>query len=1013
MGEVTHGEAGEFDMSKEGVMAGTDPEEFKRFLNLLPPELGEKLWLIPLRRHSKKPDIPKGRSTLDRKFKLTPELAVERLRHGLNVGIMAKGDVVLLDIDATYKSNCNMEVKQTLGWRTRNGGLCNLYINMGIDFNAAREGYGELRAVNQYVVAPGSYVPPDGKNRGGDGCYVIINPIPPATLTPEEIPSWLVEKQYRSKPVKIRPEPPPVGGWTNKYGIPLELFRRIDKKLDDLLNELNPAGYGYPSRSEADMAVAGMLWRYGFTEKQIANILRHYRPYEKTMRDDYLELTIGKVVDDQQLSKDRLLSLIAEAEGSPQALRRLREVPVATEIGDTFAYVGDRPFKGRVQVVALGFPEARFTRIRFVCGDSSKCEVAGCPLMNGLLLDVEDETRFDPSAFATYFDTNNLKDALSVYFERTKFPRCSAWHRKAVPSGDREKAITRGILLDLQAREGRAWFIHGPRCDLSKAPNWIIADGWLCKGARGRIGVLIMGFTHESEVLAPSMEEVERAREILRRLPEGDKIEGSGAFKVAKIIRKKVNAKGGEVVKGFTADLLTTASPVWVKTPESEGELGATTCELGPSTNYKSQRSRFLVSWLGAGKYLHGRKTEAGLTAGLEKIEGLGWVVKKGALPSADLSFIIVDNAPPYVLDEQIESRRNGVVSIAGIKSMEIWARTRLKLLNNPLQPFDELVYKCVGLKMFDSKLIARLTFAIYTYGISVDERYDPAVSTLTTEEEAVLEAARTVLRWNLSQEATYTVPLSLWPKIMEYSKQLELKYGCEDIPLLLRNIPYKLAVLAYSFALLEGEAEPTERHYRLAYEWLDFCAHDIELDKYAEVQKMLHNLSNDEYRAISKALLDDIAKDVKEKGGTLRDTYLFRIVDYIVKHGKSRRDELAAYLEVDEKTVTRKVNVLKGLGLLRSDKDGYSFTPKGVKFVKQWLVHVSEVPDVPTFEGETEKNTSNTCVTPKSGDMRDSRDMSKPRCEICGDLAVTHIVRGDGVHWLCGKCLKDWEGKL
>ena len=39
----------------------------------------------------------------------------------------------------------------------------------------------------------------------------------------------------------------------------------------------------------------------------------------------------------------------------------------------------------------------------------------------------------------------------------------------------------------------------------------------------------------------------------------------------------------------------------------------------------------------------------------------------------------------------------------------------------------------------------------------------------------------------------------------MELSKELEKRYGVEDIPLLLRNIPYKLAVIAYSFALLEG----------------------------------------------------------------------------------------------------------------------------------------------------------------------------------------------------------------
>jgi hypothetical protein len=957
----------------------TDPEEFKRFLSLLPPELGERLWLIPLCKHSKKPDIPEGVSTLDPRFRLTPEQAVERLRRGLNVGIMARGDIALLDIDATYKSGCDVEVKPTLRWRTRNGGVCNLYVNRGIDFNASREGYGELRAVNQYAVAPGSYVPPDERSHGGDGRYVIIDPRSPATLTPEEVPSWLRGKPHKAKPVEIKLEAP-AGGWVNKYGIPLELLRRADRKLDALLSELNPVGYGYPSRSEADMATAGILWRYGFTADQIAGILRQYRPYEKTARDDYLELTIGKVIDNPQLSVAELWALVARAGVSTP--------PSATEVGDTFTYTGDRPFKGRVQVVALGFPEARYTRIKFKCGDPEDCGIANCPLRSGLVLDVEDKARFDPSAFATYFDTNNPKDALSVYFERAKPERCPEWRMKVIAFGEREKAITRGIILDLQAREGRAWFIHGPRCDLSKAPNWIIVDGWLCKGARGRIGVVIVGFTHESEVLVPSMEEVERAREILRSLPNGDKLEGSGAFKVAEILRKKVNAKGGEVAKGFVADLLTIASPVWVKTPESERELGATTCELGPSTNYKSQRARFLTSWLGAGKYLRGRKTEAGLTAGLEKVEGLGWVAKKGALPSADLSFVVVDNMPPHALDEQIESRRDGVVSVTGIKRMDVWARCRLKLLSNPQQPFDELVYKCIALKMFDSKLVARFTFAVYTYGVSIEERYREELYSLTDREEEVLDAARTVLRYNLSQETVYEVPQRLWPMVMKLSKELEETFGVEDIPLLLRNIPYKLAVLAYSFALLEGETEPKERHYDLAYEWLKFTATDIELDKYAENQRDLKQLTDGEYERISRYLKTEIEEEVKRAGGGVEDSSIYRFIEYVMKHGTAQRDEVAAYLEVEKETVSRKANLLKGLGLLKSSKSGYTFTPKGVRFLKRWI---TDVTDTTTPRGETRIGV----------------------CTVCGKPGGKPYVRDGSTIYLHDECLDKWGGDL
>jgi ribosomal protein S27AE len=35
------------------------------------------------------------------------------------------------------------------------------------------------------------------------------------------------------------------------------------------------------------------------------------------------------------------------------------------------------------------------------------------------------------------------------------------------------------------------------------------------------------------------------------------------------------------------------------------------------------------------------------------------------------------------------------------------------------------------------------------------------------------------------------------------------------------------------------------------------------------------------------------------------------------------------------------------------------------------------------------------------------------PRCERCGGKASTVIVREDGEHWFCGKCLAEWEGKL
>jgi hypothetical protein len=925
----------------------TSVEEFDRWLSLLP----SPPWLIPLQRYEKAPDVPAGESWKDLKYKLTVEQARERLMQGLNVGVVAVGDIVIWDHDEPEKF---LFPAETLTVVTRSGKLHKYFINGGdvknADGKGRYRGCGEIRAEWKYVAAPGSYVPPDEPSPEATGLYRVVKPIPPAVLHSRDIPPEFRPGFDDSADVPIEPKPHPAEGWdahVNRLGYTLSEIRARDRVLDEYLR----GGLaGKPSDSEADMGTLQRLLFWGYDPDEAVGILEQYRWREKLKRRDYIEGMLKK-----------LLPVNETAEPKP------RPAPPACEISETFTYTGDRTFRGRVQVGALTTPLSRFMRLRFKCKDPGECKVDDCPLRRGLTLSVDDARRFDPSAFATYFDTDMPLDALSVYAERRSFSRCAEWRKKVIYRGRGERAVTGALIYDLTGREGRAWFIHGERCDLSRAPNWIIAEGWLCRGYRGRIGVLITAFISESEVIAPPPEEVEKARGILRATvinPNG--LEGSGVWRLAELLRRKVNAKGNEVCKGFVGDLLTVASPVWVKTPESgDRELGATTCELGPSTNYKSQRARFLVGWLEAGKYLRGRKTEAGLTAGLEKVEGLGWVAKKGALPSADLSYIILDNAHPHALDEQIESRRDGIVSMTGIKVMEIWARTRLKLLNNPLQPFDELPYRCVGLKMFDSKLIARMAFAIYTYGVSAEERYDPSFAPPAPEDEAMIEAAKTVLRWNLSHETTYTVPLHLWPKIMDYSKKLELKYGCEDIPLLLRNIPYKMAVLAYSFALLEGEAEPSERHYTLAYEWLDYCARDIELDKYAEVQRALRNLSDEEYAKIRGAIEQEIADDVEEHGGERKDSTLYRFLDYLIRHGTARCDELAAYLELDSRTVMRKAQLFKGLGLLRSGKDGYSYTPKGVRFVKRWLV--TDVAD----------------ATPSEGDRR---DMEKPEKQIISE---------------------------
>jgi predicted transcriptional regulator len=644
-------------------------------------------------------------------------------------------------------------------------------------------------------------------------------------------------------------------------------------------------------------------------------------------------LIAAKIVEviEQQPEEEWQVATRTEEAAEPTPTKIPVELPPSEDVSDVFAYQGDRKFNSRIQIKSSGFPQSRFLELEFSCNRSREDLCSVCTF-EGYKMNLTEN--FDASAFATYFDSDNLRDAWKVLKENGTVTGCD----KISVKGENETAITQAIVSDRCGNEAKAWFIYEPeKCDLRTSPNWIYSQGWLCRGKTGRIGVLVTEFQAESEVMMPEAETVEASKEYLRSITTEDE---ATVWKVARALHKKSNLKGLEATRGFVSDLLFIGAPVWTKTPEGPQIISMTSLEVGETTTAKSQREREVVDWLKAGKYESGRKTSAGLAAGAEKIEGIGWVMRKGLLPSADLSFIILDNMFPHALDEHIESRRNGIIELSTIKSCELWGRTRLKLLSNPALPFDQHLHKCVALKVYDSKFVARFTFVTFTYGEKPDVRYDPKIQELSEQDQAVLNAAWNVLRWNLSQEITYTVPLELWPKIMQHSKQLELTFGNEEIPLFLRANPHKVATLAYCFALFEG-TEPTERHVEQAYQWLVECGVDMEMDEFTQEWTKEHMLSDQEYLGLKLTIESRTTEDIEEHGGELRDSELFKFFEHIARHGQAQMEEIAAAASLSDPTVKRRAKEMKGLGLIQSSIKGYSLTPKGVRFYKRWLKDV------------------------------------------------------------------------
>lgn len=264
--------------------------EFDKWLKLLPWQP----WLIPIQRHSKKPDVPEGESWKGAKYRLTVEQARQRLKNGLNVGVAATGhDFVFFDHDEPDKF---MLQKETLTVQTRNGKIHKHYLNGGDVKNAdGKREYkecGEVRAEWKYVLAPGSYVPPDDKARpGATGLYTVVVAKSPTTLHVEDLPPEfqpiLIKNEQKEKREAVM-----TSSLRNQYGWSIEDIFARDQKLDDLLRSQNLA---YPSPSEADMACLSKLLFWGYTESEAVDILKHFRSRPKLNREDYVERTLKKV----------------------------------------------------------------------------------------------------------------------------------------------------------------------------------------------------------------------------------------------------------------------------------------------------------------------------------------------------------------------------------------------------------------------------------------------------------------------------------------------------------------------------------------------------------------------------------------------------------------------------------------------------------------------------------------------------------------------------------------------
>jgi len=141
----------------------TNPEEFKEFNRLLTAGRPDyKPWYFLLEMNKKDP-LRTAKGWKHKSSQLSFKHAYRHMMHGMNIGIAGTEFDRLVIIDIDDETNVpDKTIKPTLSSRSRSRiGTHHFYFATDMDakVNIPSDELGEIRSFNQYVVAPGSFVP--------------------------------------------------------------------------------------------------------------------------------------------------------------------------------------------------------------------------------------------------------------------------------------------------------------------------------------------------------------------------------------------------------------------------------------------------------------------------------------------------------------------------------------------------------------------------------------------------------------------------------------------------------------------------------------------------------------------------------------------------------------------------------------------------------------------------------------------------------------------------------------
>ena len=374
---------------------------------------------------------------------------------------------------------------------------------------------------------------------------------------------------------------------------------------------------------------------------------------------------------------------------------------------------------------------------------------------------------------------------------------------------------------------------------------------------------------------------------------------------------------------------------------------------VGDSGQAKTHMFNKLADFVGVGDLVSGlSSSRTGISYSLVQ-DTNGWSIKWGLLPLNSRKLLGIDEAgviDKLDLRQMSQGRSEGVIKVDRIANGEAECRTRTIFLANPRDNriIDEWMYGCESLRdLFEAPDIRRFDFAIF---LSASDIKKDLINRLfegieKKEQKITCDVIRTSVFWAWTRKPhQIIIDSNVTQDILDASNHLADKYGAAiNTPLCnSADLRLKIARLSTAYAALRCSTDETfenivvtEGCVKTIVAFLEkiYSHQNCSLDKYADVQKQLNILSEEEYQEIKAKILAQIENEEEKERHTTKE-----LIKTFMVHNRIKGVDLSEQIDVSKDYLSEKIRFLRRYNLLDSDNRGYFKKPKFVKFLRRVL---------------------------------------------------------------------------